>query len=198
MKKIRNGSMINIDIDKLLELDAEVVKNAKTVNDLVLEIVKKATSDLDVLVFEIKEEVFSNKPIDTEILEKYAMEISTLLYYLGQAQEYIGLRYDISKAVYKERYGEIYGKAVGTIADKTAFTENELSYEFVEQSINERAYKRIKVKVENVTELLQSIKKIISRRIAEFELTRVSSADIQAGYNNKKEMPNVVGRRREQ
>lgn len=178
MKKIRDGNLLNIDLDVVSELDEQVVKNAKTVNDLVLDIVKKSTSEMDLLVFNIREKLKSNIPIDTEELELYAMEISTLLYYLGQSQEYVGLRHDVSKAVYKERYAEVYANAVGTISDKTAFTEAEVNYEYIEQSINERAYKRIKVKVENATELLQTIKKIISRRIAEYELTKVSSTDI--------------------
>lgn len=195
MKKIREGKLINVDIDKLQELDNEVIKNAKTVNDIVLNIVNKATSDLDLLVYNIKETLRAYSYIDTEQLENYSLEISTLLYYLGQSQEYIGLRYDISKAVYKEKYAEIYETAIGTIADKTAYTENEVNYEFIEQSINERAYKRIKVKIENAVELLQSIKKILSRRIAEYELTKVSSADIKTIEQPiKRKSFNVVGR----
>lgn len=199
MKKIADGNLINIDIAYLQNLDKEVVKNAKTINDLVLEIVKKATSEIDELVFTIKEQLKSGIPLDTEQLEIYALEISTFLYYLGQAQEYIGLRYDVSKAAYKERYGSAYAAAIGTIADKTAQAEAMVNYEFIEQSINERAYKRIKVKVENATELLQTLKKIISRRIAEYELTKVSSADIQSlkqSNINNQNMPNVVRRAR--
>lgn len=194
MKKIKEGKLINIDIDRLQELDNEVIKNAKTVNDIVLNIVNKATSDLDLLVYNIKETLRAYSYIDTEQLENYSLEISTLLYYLGQSQEYIGLRYDISKAVYKEKYAEIYETATGTIADKTAYTEDKVNYEFIEQSINERAYKRIKVKIENAVELLQSIKKILSRRIAEYELTKVSSADIKTIEQPQRKSFNVVGR----
>lgn len=195
MKKIAEGNLLNIDIAHLENLDKEVVKNAKVVNDIVLEIVKKATSEIDALVFEIKEKLKSNIPMDTEELEIYAMEISTNLYYLGQSQEYIGLRYDVSKAVYKEKYAIAYSVAVGTISDKTSQAEAVVNYEFIEQSINERAYKRLKVKIENATELLQTIKKIISRRIAEYELTKVSSSDIRMDNNKRERKLSVVGRR---
>lgn len=195
MKKIADGNLLNIDIEHLENLDKEVVKNAKVVNDIVLEIVKKATSEIDALVFEIKEKLKSNIPIDTEELEIYAMEISTNLYYLGQSQEYIGLRYDVSKAVYKEKYAIAYSAAVGTISDKTSQAEAVVNYEFIEQSINERAYKRLKVKIENATELLQTIKKIISRRIAEYELTKVSSSDIRMDNNKRERKLSVVGGR---
>lgn len=198
MKKIANGNYLNVDIDYLSKLDSEVIKNAKSINDLVLEIVKKATSEIDTLVFEIKDKLKNGIALDTEQLEIYAMEISTYLYYLGQSQEYIGLRYDVSKAVYKEKYAIAYAGAVGTISDKTSQAEAQVNYEFIEQSINERAYKRIKVKVENATELLQTLKKVISRRIAEYELTKVSSADVQSiqPSNNKRSSFNVVGARR--
>lgn len=195
MKKIADGNLLNIDIEHLEKLDKEVVKNAKVVNDIVLEVVKKATSEIDELVFEIKEKLKSAIPMDTEQLEIYAMEISTNLYYLGQSQEYIGLRYDVSKAVYKEKYAIAYAGAVGTISDKTSQAEAIVNYEFIEQSINERAYKRLKVKIENATELLQTIKKIISRRIAEYELTKVSSSDIRMDNNKRERKLSVVGRR---
>lgn len=195
MKKIADGNLLNVDIDIIEQLDNEVVKNAKVVNDIVLEIVKKSTSEIDALVFEIKDKLKSGISIDTEQLEIYAMEISTNLYYLGQSQEYIGLRYDVSKAVYKEKYAAAYSAAVGTISDKTSQAEAFVNYEFIEQSINERAYKRLKVKVENATELLQTIKKIISRRIAEYELTKVSSSDIRIDNNKRERKLSVVGRR---
>lgn len=193
MRKIRNGSLINIDLEILAELDRQTIKNSKNVNELVLAIVDKVTKELDTVVYKVKQELLGGAPIVTENLEYYALEISTLLYYLGQSQEYVGLRHDVAKAIYKERYAEAYAKAIGTISDKTAQAENEVNYEFIEQSINERAYKRLKIKIENATELLQTIKKVLSRRIAEFELTGVSSVDIQAEHSKKGF--NVVGRR---
>ena len=172
MKRIKQGNLLKIDLEVLAELDRQTIKNAKNVNDIVLNIVNKVTGELDALVFTIKEDLKKGAVISTETLEQYALEISVYLYYLGQSQEYIGLRHDVSKAIYKERYAEAYANAIGTISDKTAYAENEVNYEFVEQSINERAYKRLKIKIENATELLQTIKKIISRRIAEYSLER--------------------------
>lgn len=194
MKRIKQGNLLKIDLEVLAELDRQTIKNAKNVNDIVLNIVNKVTGELDALVFMIKEDLKKGAVISTETLEQYALEISVYLYYLGQSQEYIGLRHDVSKAIYKERYAEAYANAIGTISDKTAYAENEVNYEFVEQSINERAYKRLKIKIENATELLQTIKKIISRRIAEYNLTNVSGADIENMQVSKKEF-NVVGRR---
>lgn len=194
MKRIKQGNLLKIDLEVLAELDRQTIKNAKNVNDIVLNIVNKVTGELDALVFTIKEDLKKGFVISTETLEQYALEISVYLYYLGQSQEYIGLRHDVSKAIYKERYAEAYANAIGTISDKTAYAENEVNYEFVEQSINERAYKRLKIKIENATELLQTIKKIISRRIAEYNLTNVSGADIENMQVSKKEF-NVVGRR---
>lgn len=194
MKRIKQGNLLKIDLEVLAELDRQTIKNAKNVNDIVLNIVNKVTGELDALVFTIKEDLKKGAVISTETLEQYALEISVYLYYLGQSQEYIGLRHDVSKAIYKERYAEAYANAIGTISDKTAYAENEVNYEFVEQSINERAYKRLKIKIENATELLQTIKKIISRRIAEYNLTNVSGADIENMQVSKKEF-NVVGRR---
>lgn len=190
-----DGGLLNVDVDDLSILDQEVVNNTKTVNKLVLEIVRPLSEHLDEVVAEVREKLSMVASVDTESLEIYAMRISTELYYLGQAQEFVGLRADVSKAVYKERFNSLYQQANGTINDKTAQTEYQITREFVEMSINERAYKRLKVKIENAYELLNSIKKVLSRRIAEFELTKVQQSDIalQSGVDNRRR-PRTVGR----
>ena len=101
MKRIKQGNLLKIDLEVLAELDRQTIKNAKNVNDIVLNIVNKVTGELDALVFTIKEDLKKGAVISTETLEQYALEISVYLYYLGQSQEYIGLRHDVSKAIYK-------------------------------------------------------------------------------------------------
>lgn len=192
-----DAGMLGITSDDLSILDAEVLGNTKEVNKMVLEIVKPLSERLDLVVAEVREKLSLVVSVDTESLEAYAMRISTELYYLGQAQEFVGLRADVSKALYKERYNEFYQKANGTINDKTAQTEYQVTKEFVEMSINERAYKRLRLKIENAYELLNSIKKVISRRIAEFELTKVQQSDVamQSGIDNRRRPQTIRGDR---
>lgn len=183
---------INImDISKLSKLKEDVNSKADEVNKLVLDVVSDFSKELDELIYKIKDDVYT-KTLTTEQLEFYAMELSANLYYLGQSQEYLGLCFDTSKVNYKNIYSVYYEEAVGTIEDKKAYSENKCLYESMVMSINERAYKRIKIKIENAYELLNSIKKVISRRIAEYELSKVSSADVKLNKYN------VVGSRNDE
>lgn len=192
MSKNINNIKIPNDLDKIESLNAAVTEKTHMINKIVLEIVEKDCKSLDEIVFCIRDDLSRSNVLSTEILEDYALKISTELYYIGQSQEYLGLRFDAAKAVYKDNYTSWFDKASGTIKDKESYAEGRTLYEMLEVSISERAYKRIKLKVENATELLQSIKKIISRRIAEYELTKVQPADMKL-HNSRNKEPNTLG-----
>ena len=61
----------------------------------------------------------------------------------------------------------------GTVADKDSLAELASQEEFIVSAAYNRAYKIMKSKVENAQELLASVKKVLSRRIQEAELTRM-------------------------
>lgn len=200
MKKETNENVALLHDSDLSEVNTDINDHAKSVNKLVLDIVNKITGQLDEVVAEIRERLINEvETVATELLEIYALRISTELYYMGQSQEYLGLRADVSKAVYKEQFNFHYQRIDGTINDKTAYSEAHSMTEYLAMSVSERAYKRLKIKIENAYELLGTIKKILSRRIAEFELTKMQGAEVplQRGIDKREEKPrfNVVGRR---
>ena len=99
-----------------------------------------------------------NPPTDKE-LDEFTLNIPVLLYFTGEAQEALGIKEDVAKAVKMELYNEIYNKSVGTIADKTAQAELLTQAEFITHVAYSRAYKKIKLRMEAANETLQSIKK---------------------------------------
>jgi hypothetical protein len=102
------------------------------------------------------------------------MNLSTYIYFAGGTCEYLGIRDDISKAVYKEMYHTARAsQSSGTVADKDSLAELASQEEFIVSAAYNRAYKIMKSKVENAQELLASVKKVLSRRIQEAELTRI-------------------------
>ena len=76
----------------------------------------------------------------------------------------------------KSLKAEVYNKLMITLSGKA--TENKCRAELETQSENlaliiyQRAYKLIKTKMDFGIELLQSVKKILSKRITEIELNR--------------------------
>ena len=102
------------------------------------------------------------------------MNLSTLIYFAGGMCEQLGIRDDISRSVYKEVYHTARAaQNDGTISDKDSLAELQSQQEQITNICYSRAYKIMKSKVENAQELLGSCKKVLSRRMAEAELTRM-------------------------
>ena len=102
------------------------------------------------------------------------MNLSTYIYFAGGMCEQLGIRDDISKAVYKETYHSNRANIDrGTVADKDSLAELAAQQEYLTNVCYNRAYKIVKSKVDNAQELLSSTKKVLSSRLSERELTRI-------------------------
>lgn len=165
----------DIKLDKVKEVQLHVEKNSTTINDVVNEIIHPYCEDLDNYVLFIKDCLADgqNPPTDAE-LDDFCMNLSTYIYFAGGMVEQLGIRDDIAKAVYKETYHTARSdQDKGTVADKDSIAELNSQQELLTSICYTRAWKTMKAKVENAQELLQSCKKVLSRRMTEAELTRI-------------------------
>ena len=124
----------------------------------------------------VVKEYNANPPTDDE-LDDICINLSTRIYFAGGLCERLGIRDDIAKAVYKEAYHS--NRSVidkGTVADKDSLAELQSQQEAIISAAYTRAYKTMKAKVENAQELLQSCKKVLSRRMQEIELTKIGGS----------------------
>jgi len=166
--------------DNLNPTEAETIKkrveeNSALMDDVVSGIIKPYCKDLDNYVVFIKECLADgeNPPTDAE-LDDFSLNLATYIYFAGGMCEQLGIRDDISKAVYKEMYHSKRSTIdKGTIADKDSLAELESQQEYLVSVCYSRAYKTMKSKVENAQELLSAVKKVLSRRMQEQELTRM-------------------------
>lgn len=142
------------------------------------EVVKAYTSDLDKLLVKIKENAVENTPSDN-ILEKFVMELSNILYFMGTRLESVGIKDDITKLSAKEVYNNSYTnnltnvgdqKKKPTVAELTVMAENDSRYQTVVNNIYSRVYRQIKYKIDAAYEMLSSLRKIISKRMQENQL----------------------------
>ena len=102
------------------------------------------------------------------------MNLSTYIYFAGGMCEQLGIKDDIGKAIYKEIYNTARANQdSGTVADKNSLAELSTQQEQLTSVCYTRAYKVMKSKVENAQELLSSVKKVLSHRMQEQELTRI-------------------------
>lgn len=114
----------------------------------------------------------TNPPTDEE-LEDMCMNLSAKIYFLSGACEQLGIKDDLSKAIKNEMFNKKRDEVTGTVADKDSYAELESQQEQITNICYSRAYKIVKNKVENAQELLQSCKKVLSRRMSELELSKV-------------------------
>lgn len=163
------------EMKKVLGIQEQVEDNARTIDKLVNDIIQPYCSGLDKYVEFIRDclKDGENPPTTTE-LEDFCMNLSTYIYFAGGMCEQLGIRDDISRAVYKEMYHTSRATLdKGTVADKDSLAELNSQQEQLVNVCYNRAYKTMKSKVENAQELLSSCKKVLSHRMQEMELTRI-------------------------
>ena len=162
----------------LKEIDTirdRIENNSSQLENIVNDIINPYCKDLDKYVRFIADCLHAgeNPPTDAE-LEDFCMNLSTYIYFAGGMCEQLGIKDDIGKAIYKEIYNTARANQdSGTVADKNSLAELSTQQEQLTSVCYTRAYKVMKSKVENAQELLSSVKKVLSHRMQEQELTRI-------------------------
>lgn len=181
------------DVERRSNIDKTINKVAEAsgyANEILDRVVSSYTKPLDEIMTSIKEEVVDQDiPAPIEIVEKYFIELSNCLYFIGEASEKLGLYDSISKAVAKEAYNNSYisdeialddkGKK-RTVAELTALSENASIYEQTISDIYNKAYKTVKVKVAAGENMCNALSKILSRRMNEMQLSSVQPSTFTA------------------
>ncbi len=166
-----------IEPEKVNKIKEKVEIDSELMDDVVNGIIQPYVKDLDNYVLFIKEVLKDgeNPPTNAE-LDDFSLNLATYIYFAGGMCEQLGIRDDISKAVYKEMYhSQRSAIDKGTISDKDSLAELASQQEYLVSVCYTRAYKTVKSKVENAQELLSAVKKVLSRRMQEQELTRMGN-----------------------
>lgn len=161
------------EIDEIVKSTEENVQYFTNISD---SLVVSYTSDLDQLMIRVHVDTVENEASDAQ-LEKYILELSNALYFIGSRLEAMGIKDDLSKLAAKQVYNETYldgpldakGKKP-TVAELSALAENDSRYETIMNNIYSRAYRQIKYKVDAAYEMLASLRKVISKRMQEAQL----------------------------
>ena len=167
----------NIQISKIKDIQLHVEDNSKLIDNIVSDIINPYCKDLDAYIKFISEclKDGNNPPTNAE-LEDFCMNLSTYIYFASGMCEQLGIRDDISKAVWKETYNTARSNQdKGTIADKDATAELSSQQEQLTNICYNRAYRTMKAKVDSAQELLSSCKKTLSHRMQEMSLTHLAS-----------------------
>lgn len=163
----------NIDKKEIDGIIYNTENNSEYIQSLVDELVVKCCDKLDGYIEYVSKQM--NDPdyeLTSKQLDDIIMTIPAMLYYVGTQQERLGIQRDVSKASRDLLYNKIYTETSGTAGVKKATAETELFNEDMVTTIYKSAYETIKLKVSFALELLQSAKKVVSRRMTEIELSK--------------------------
>lgn len=180
---------------------AEVHNNVAEIESLSDQVVCSYTSTLDHVMQRIYEELQrENLPVD--LLEQYSLELSNILYFMGDSLENLGIYDDISKAMYKETYNRAYlsnqvkdteKRNKTTVAENQAHADEQAKPQAAANAIYARAYKRVKYKIEAAQEMVNTLRKIITKRIQEMQLSMSSGRTMMFGegelYGSREQGP---------
>lgn len=150
---------------------AKVDSTSDTIKELSNNLTRHYCKDLNILMLKIQGAIKTSNITD-EFLETAIMDLANTLYFTGSAQEDLGIKEDTCKAIRQEVYAKAREQATGkTVADRTAQAELIAQAETLTLAIYSRAYKKVKLRVDAGYEMLNSLKKIMNKRIAEMELS---------------------------
>ena len=171
------GTIKLTDVDRkaIGGIQLRVESHSDVLSNIVNEIIEPYCKDLDRYVMFIRDCLKDGEtPPTNDELDDFCMNLSTLIYFAGGMCEQLGIRDDISKAVYKEVYNNARSAlSEGTIADKDSIAELQTQQEQITSVCYNRAYRIMKSKIEAAQELLASCKKVLTRRCQELELTHL-------------------------
>ena len=173
MSDMNSALASNVDIDAVHANNDRVESLTAVVRDMVKSIVDEACVDLDKYMKQI-DEILCDKdnPVSDEELEDFTLNLPSLLYLVSSRREELRIKEDVAKAVHKDVYNRVREKAQGTVADKDTAADLAAQSEAITVIVLQRAGSTIKTREEAAWEMLNSVKKVLTRRTAELELTR--------------------------
>ncbi len=147
------------NVKRKVELDS------RTLNKIVDTIVNKYSRDLDEIIENMQEILKDTDNITDDKLIYYTTLIPTNIYFAGAGLESLGVEKDTAEATKKEIYTEAYMKAEGTIKDKSSEAFNIALQETFIEVAYDRAYKKLKLKIEHAVLVANSVRKVLDYRI---------------------------------
>lgn len=173
MADLNSALASNVNIDGVHQNNERVESLTSVVREMVKKIVDEACEDLDNYMKQI-DEILCDKdtPVSDDELEDFTLNLPALLYLVSSRREELKIKEDVAKAVHKDVYNRVREKAQGTVADKDTAADLAAQSEAITVIVLQRAGSTIKTREEAAWEMLNSVKKVLTRRTVELELTR--------------------------
>lgn len=168
-------------ISTLQETDTATIQ----LTQLADQIVSSYSYVLDNLMQRIYQDIVTSKDSSDDTLEKYFLELSSTLYFIGEQVEHLGISNDYAEASFKEKFNRAYldcaaekdekGKSLRTVNENNALAAESSKYESTVSSLQSRAFDLLKYKVTSAQTMVGTLSKMISKKMSDASLTMTSS-----------------------
>lgn len=174
-----------MELNKVETINLEVESQSNRLATISNIILKKYLGDLDdfmqIVSNDVKLASEQNIELSTTIIDRYILQLSPRLYWAVEGVEKLGLQEDISEEIRKTIYNQAREESSGTVQDKNTKAEEKSKEETLIKNMYTYCYKTAKGKVEYGFELLKSLKKILSKRMLEMQMSLTSNG-VSDGY----------------
>lgn len=178
-----NNVIENIDTEKVSVIVHNIKANVHQYEDVCTELVNQCSSGLNNIMEDLYTECIKDPNPSIDTLERYYLELSNYIYFMIEKVEMLGIHADVSGETYKEAYSKSYINLSSekdakktTVAEIQAIANVESQYESVVKSVYERAYKIVKGKLTAAQDMMNCIRKILSTRSTEMQLSMYSDS----------------------
>lgn len=162
------SSMIRPDESGVRKVESRIDVDSQLVQAVVDRLVDKYCGPLDRFMSEVRPILEdTQKPITDDELEAAMLKVTSLRYFTGDAMENLGIKADVAESIRKEAYNSAREAAQGTVADKNAVAEAKSVEETLAKSAYDRAYRRIKLKLELSSDVYSALKRVMDKRMTE-------------------------------
>lgn len=173
--------LTKVDKDKIQQLIATTETSVAYFNDIVKGVVEQYSHALDSLMSDLYVECIRDENATTTALENYYLELSNMIYFMIEKQEQLSVYASMARSASKEAYSKSYldsqvkdaksGKNLYTVAELQSMANIDTQYDEVLATVYEHAYKVIKGKIESGKDMMNTLRKIISHRMSEEQLS---------------------------
>lgn len=155
------------------KLQRDIDKDSKQVKLLIDKLVNKYCSQLDKEMKYAHDIIYSQdnnfSDISDSELEEIILSLPASVYWSSQGLEDISIKQNIAKMIRDKSFIESFNEKQGNIGKKNIEANADIEIENITEFIYDTALKSIKLKQSYAIEMLQSVKKIYSKRINDNE-----------------------------
>lgn len=168
-----------IEKEKLMASYDELCSMSNDAQEVYNRLVDTITADLDSVMQKIYESVVMKDDVPIDTIQTLFVQLGNYVYFFGSSVEQVGLDSDLAENLMKEKYNAAYNDNLvssdgkkRTANELTAIAEKYSLSETVLSDIYKRVYKTVKFKVDSAQSMVNSLSKILSKKMQEFSFSK--------------------------